>query len=128
MFITRVVVGVANRKRACRARLGVGHTGWGSTGLAIYSRHVRHVMCNDAIINTDWTRLANHRNRDIKNILFIYLRAYNIFNMLSQFITGGTQPTLNQPVTLLMRDFGLFILIMLFALLDPIVQNIVLST
>ena len=50
MYITRVVVGVANRKRACRVRLGVGHAGWGSTGLTIYSRHVRHVMCNYDIL------------------------------------------------------------------------------
>ena len=50
MYITRVVVGVANRKRARRDRPGVGHAGWGSTGLTIYSRHVRHVMCNYDIL------------------------------------------------------------------------------
>ena len=50
MYITRVVVGVANRKRARRDRPGVGHAGWGSTGLTIYSRHERNVMCNDDIL------------------------------------------------------------------------------
>ena len=65
MYITRVVVGVAYRKRACRARPGVGHAGWGSTGLTIYSRHVRHVMCNyDIFTQTRETFI-------LRNIIYI---------------------------------------------------------
>ena len=54
---------VVNRKRACRARLGVGHAGRGSTGLAIYSRYVRHVMCNDEThtqFGEKWGSLSIH--------------------------------------------------------------------